>query len=104
MEPMRRFFPAAWIGFTIALVSGVLLLLAYPTKALTDPVFYLKLALIAAALYCLQWMRRRVFVDADPLVTLVPDGRLRYNSAFHLKAAFLTVAAANAAYFYAGPF
>lgn len=77
MEPMRRFFPAAWIGFTIALVSGVLLLLAYPTKALTDPVFYLKLALIAAALYCLQWMRRRVFVDADPLVTLVPDGRLR---------------------------
>jgi len=27
-----------------------------------------------------------------------------YNSAFHLKAAFLTVAAANAAYFYAGPF
>src|SRR5690606_27575839 len=26
-----------------------------------------------------------------------------YNSAFHLKAAFLTVAAANAAYFYARP-
>lgn len=59
--PLRRAFPAAWAGFTLALVSGVLLLVAYPTKALTDPVFYVKLALIVAALWQLQWVRRRFF-------------------------------------------
>src|SRR5690606_4962322 len=62
--PMRGAFPIVWLGFTIALVSGVLLLIAYPTKALTDPVFYLKLALIAAALWQVQWIRRRLF-EAD---------------------------------------
>lgn len=62
--PLRGAFPIVWLGFAIALVSGVLLLLAYPTKALTDPVFYLKLALIVAALTQVQWIRRRLF-DSD---------------------------------------
>lgn len=43
-------FPVMKIGFWVNAVSGVLLLLAYPTKALTNPLFYAKLALIAAAL------------------------------------------------------
>ena len=47
---MRRFLPAMWFGFWMNAISGVLLLLAYPTKALTNPVFYLKLILIALAL------------------------------------------------------
>ena len=59
--PLRGAFPIVWLGFTIALVSGVLLLIAYPTKALTDPVFYLKLALIGGALAQLGWLRRRLF-------------------------------------------
>lgn len=59
--PLQRAFPIVWLGFTVALVSGVLLLIAYPTKALTDPVFYLKLVLIAAALAQVQWLRRRFF-------------------------------------------
>ena len=59
--PLAPVFPAIWIGFTVALASGVLLLIAYPTKALTDWVFYLKIALIVAALAQLQRLRRRVF-------------------------------------------
>jgi hypothetical protein len=39
--------------------SGLALLLAYPTKALTNPVFYLKLALIAVALMILRGILRR---------------------------------------------
>ena len=35
-----------WAGFWINAFSGVLLLIAYPTKALTNPIFYLKLTLI----------------------------------------------------------
>jgi len=47
---MQRYYRAMWAGFWVNAFSGVLLLIAYPTKALTNPVFYAKLALIAAAL------------------------------------------------------
>ena len=43
------FVPVMWFGFWLNAASGVALLIAYPTKALTNPVFYLKLALIALA-------------------------------------------------------
>ena len=46
----RRFQPVLWGGFWLNAVSGVLLLAGYPTKALTNPVFYLKLLLIAVAM------------------------------------------------------
>jgi hypothetical protein len=59
--PLRfeSLFQLAWAGFAINLVSGVLLLAAYPTKALTNPVFYAKLACVAAAMVQLQWLRNR---------------------------------------------
>jgi len=47
---MRRFVPIVWVAFWINAISGVLLLIGYPTKALTNPVFYLKLLLIAVAM------------------------------------------------------
>ena len=56
LEPWFRF---AWAGFAVNLVSGVLLLAAYPAKALTDPVFYLKILFVIAAMWQLQWLRRR---------------------------------------------
>ena len=45
-----RYRPILWAGFWLNAVSGVLLLVGYPTKALTNPVFYLKLSLIAIAM------------------------------------------------------
>ena len=50
LKEMRRFLPVLWAGFWLNAVSGVLLLIGYPTKALTNPVFYLKLTLIAVAM------------------------------------------------------
>ena len=47
---MRRFLPVMWFGFWLSAVSGVVLLIGYPTKALTNPVFYLKLIFVALAL------------------------------------------------------
>jgi len=44
-----RFIPVMWVGFLIAAVSGVLLLMSYPAKALTNGVFYLKFAFLAGA-------------------------------------------------------
>jgi hypothetical protein len=66
LTEFRRFLPFMWFGFWLNAASGVLLLIAYPTKALTNPVFYLKLALIAAALVMLSTVRRRVLTTDAP--------------------------------------
>ena len=49
-----RLLPVMWIWLWVNVLTGLALLLAYPTKALTNPVFYLKLGLIAAALLVLR--------------------------------------------------
>ena len=59
----RRFLPVMWLGLWLNVSSGILLLIAYPTKALTNPVFYLKLALIAVALRILRAVRRRALTE-----------------------------------------
>jgi hypothetical protein len=69
---LRRFFPVLWLGFWMNAVSGVLLLIAYPTKALTNPVFYLKLTFIALALVGLRSIVRSVFGDASVDVNPAP--------------------------------
>lgn len=73
IAPMQRFFPVMWAGFWINALSGVVLLVAYPAKALTNPVFYLKMAFILAAVAQLQWMREALFVRAEP--TAAPVAR-----------------------------
>jgi len=58
-KKFEPWFQFAWLGFAINLVSGVLLLAAYPAKALTNPVFYAKLICVIAAMIQLQWLRHR---------------------------------------------
>ncbi|MBI4885493.1 MAG: hypothetical protein HY824_00200 [Acidobacteria bacterium] len=53
-----RFLPVMWFGLVVNVLSGVALLIGYPTKALTNPVFYLKLTLIAVALVIARAIRR----------------------------------------------
>jgi hypothetical protein len=61
---MRRYYRAMWAGFWVNAFSGVLLLIAYPTKALTNPLFYLKLTLIALALGLGQKIRGHLLSGA----------------------------------------
>jgi hypothetical protein len=64
---LRRFVPFMWFGFWMNLASGILLLIAYPTKALTNPLFYLKLSLIGAGMFVFTRMNRAFLQPA-------PDG------------------------------
>ena len=48
-----------WWSALLCLVSGLLLLIGYPAKALTNPVFYLKLALVAAGLVLVTKMKHQ---------------------------------------------
>ena len=60
LASMARYLRVMWLGFWVNAASGILLLAAYPTKALTNPLFYVKLALIAAALVALRPVVRHV--------------------------------------------
>ncbi len=60
---MRRFFPVLWVGLVVVSLSGVLLLIAYPAKALTNPVFYLKLVAILIALFITRSLAKGVLQD-----------------------------------------
>ena len=65
IAPLQRFYRFIWVGFWIQVVSGTLLLIGYPTKALTNPLFYLKLTLIGLAIASMQMLRNRVFADSS---------------------------------------
>lgn len=58
-----------WLGFGINAVSGVLLLAAYPAKALTNWVFFTKLLLVALA------MRVVVLINRELSASSASDGR-----------------------------
>lgn len=60
-EPLRKFFRIMWTGFAINATTGVLLVIAYPTKSLTNLDFYAKLSIIALAIWVMLRIQREVF-------------------------------------------
>jgi len=65
LRTLERYGVVMWGGFWLNAVSGVLLLIAYPTKALTNPLFFVKLALIAIGLG--MWTKLRARLSALPV-------------------------------------
>jgi hypothetical protein len=65
IAPLKRFFSIMWLGFLLNVTSGVLLLWAYPTKALTNPDFYIKLTLITLAVWTMYRIKTKVFDDSS---------------------------------------
>ena len=85
LTEMRRFEPILWAGFWLNAASGVLLLIGYPTKALTNPVFYLKLTLIAVAMTLVIRVSRHLRVlTASPAPPPIASRRLRQLAAMQL--------------------
>ncbi len=64
IKPMKQLFAIGWTGLAINVVTGVLLLIGYPTKALTNPVFYCKLTFIGLAVF-FMWRMSLLFRDAS---------------------------------------
>ncbi len=71
LKPMGRFVPLLWLAFALNAVTGTLLLIAYPTKALTNPLFYVKLCLVALAVWLVYRIANDILraseVDRKPL-------------------------------------
>jgi len=58
-------------------VSGILLLIAYPTKSLTNLDFYLKLTLVGLGVAFMQIIKKRVFSDSIASETaMMANGRV----------------------------
>lgn len=61
----RGFFPVMWFGAVLAIVSGLALLLGYPAKALTNPLFAVKFACLIGAALLVRHMSRKLFPLAE---------------------------------------
>ena len=64
LSPLKGLYRIIWAGFWIQVISGILLLIAYPTKALTNPDFYIKLTLIGISIAVMKMIQKRVFSDS----------------------------------------
>src|SRR5712672_4522740 len=53
-------FSILWVALAANVVSGTLLLIGYPYKGFTNPLFYVKLTLIALAIYLVVKIRHDV--------------------------------------------
>jgi hypothetical protein len=73
LHKFRGFFPVMWLGAALAIASGVLLLIAYPAKALTNPIFAIKFACLTAAALLLRRLAQRAF-PAAALQEALPRG------------------------------
>ena len=61
-QVLRRLFIFIWFGFWLNVVSGIFLVIAYPTKALTNPLFYVKLLLVVIGAVALRRLQRETDV------------------------------------------
>ena len=61
-----RLLPIMAIALTVAIPSGLLLLISYPAKHLTNPLFYVKLTLVITALLITLAFRNRIFAPSLP--------------------------------------
>ncbi len=61
LPALARVLPVIGWALALAIVSGVLLVIGYPAKALTNPFFYVKLTALSAALLITLQFERRLF-------------------------------------------
>ena len=66
LAELAKFYWVMWLALAVNFTSGTLLLIGYPYKAFTNPVFYVKLTLIAVAVYLIVRIRKDVLLHPDP--------------------------------------
>ena len=65
LSTLRRLYQLIWFGFWVQVISGLLLLVAYPTKVLTAPAFYIKIACIAYGMVLMVRLEKLLPVTGD---------------------------------------
>ena len=70
LKPLEKFFSIMWLGFALNAVTGLMLLAKEATTVSVSGVFWVKMSLIALAIWVLTRIRTKVF--DDPLVDTRP--------------------------------
>ncbi|HEU5240124.1 MAG TPA: hypothetical protein VFU37_23520 [Pyrinomonadaceae bacterium] len=65
IAPLKSLYRVIWLGFFIQIISGTLLLIGYPTKAFTNPDFYIKMTLVGLGVTVMHLLNKRVFSDSS---------------------------------------
>jgi hypothetical protein len=66
LATMAKFYPVLWLALAANFTSGVFLLIGFPYKAFTNPVYYVKLTFIAIAVTLAVKVRSQVLRAAVP--------------------------------------
>src|SRR6266545_3685772 len=61
LAPLAQYFPVIYGGFWVNALSGTGLFITYPVKAVTNPIFYLKMIGVVAAIVCIRRIKRDAF-------------------------------------------
>ena len=81
ISSLERLFRVMWSAFWLNLVTGTMLFIADASKRATQPLFLIKLMLVAAGIVTIVLVRRRVFDGAtEPLVISGAAKRLAVTS------------------------
>lgn len=70
LKPLEKFFSIMWIGFAVNAVSGVMLFAKEATTVGISVVFWVKMTLIALAMWAVTRIKTKVF--DDPLIDTHP--------------------------------
>ena len=60
LKPFLKFYKLYWLSVVVIFLSGCALLLAYPAKALTNPIFYIKFSLLTIGLIISWWLQNQM--------------------------------------------
>lgn len=70
LKPLEKFFSIMWLGFALNAVSGLMLFAKEATTVGVSGVFWVKISLIALAIWVLMRIKTKVF--DDPLIDTRP--------------------------------
>jgi hypothetical protein len=73
LSPLARLYPYMWTGFWINAVSGGALVVADASRALTNPVFFIKMVLIALAVNNLRLLKPHLLAGAPAGAPRTPN-------------------------------
>ncbi|HAJ77312.1 MAG: hypothetical protein QGG54_05930 [Gammaproteobacteria bacterium] len=85
--PLSRFYTLHWYGALVIFLSGIALLIAYPAKALTNPVFYLKFSALSLGLVLAYRVQRILVIQAVP----ESERRLKWIAAASIPLWIITI-------------
>jgi hypothetical protein len=100
IRSFERLFPLMWTGFWINAASGFALTIADAATMLVNPIFYIKMTFVAAAVLNLALTRRHVFSGTRPDAPVTNQARFMAIAALILWTGAITAGRLTA---YLGP-